>query len=174
MAGAGKSAVSRRVAQRLRWPHLDLDALIVTTSGLEIPQIFAEQGESAFRDLEAACLADALARPCQVVIATGGGVVEREENRERLAALATVVWLDAPEEVLVQRLASSSVRRPLLADDLAGNVARLTARRSGWYRELCDVRIDVGPLDLAHATSAVLESAPVRALLVGEPDATEQ
>lgn len=174
MAGAGKSAVSRRVAQRLRWPHIDLDAMIVSTSGSTIPDIFAERGEPAFRDLEASCLADALARPCQVVIATGGGVVERSENRERLAAMSTVVWLDAPQAVLVHRLKASSVRRPLLADDIEANVARLMERRCQYYRELCDVRVDVGPLDLAAASAAVLDSAPVRALLGDEPDSTEQ
>src|SRR4051812_39818100 len=103
LSGAGKSSVGRRLAERLGWPLLDTDALIERSAGRPIPQIFAEDGEPAFRELEAAALCEALAQP-PAVVATGAGIVLREENRALLGSNARVVWLDARTATLVARL----------------------------------------------------------------------
>jgi shikimate kinase len=103
LSGAGKSSVGRLLAERLDWALLDVDALIETTAGRSIPQIFADEGEPGFRDREAEALRLALSLG-ERVIATGGGAVLRPENRRLLRDEALVVWLDAPTEVLIARL----------------------------------------------------------------------
>lgn len=99
MPGSGKSTVGRLLAQRLNKPFIDTDALIEAKTGRKIPDIFAQDGESAFRDIEQQVIADC----CQTgghVIATGGGAVLREENRCNLRMNAQVVWLQRPLSAL--------------------------------------------------------------------------
>jgi shikimate kinase len=162
MAGAGKSAIARRIAAELGWPVADLDALVSASDGRPVAAIFAESGEPVFRDLESRHLAEVLAAATPSVIATGGGVVERDSNRSLLAGAARVVWLDAPQDVLVERLRNSSVRRPLLEGDLEANLRELLARREPWYRDLADVRVVVGPADIGATTASVLEAVRER------------
>lgn len=154
MAGVGKSSVARRLATAMGRPWHDLDAAVTTAEHRTVAEIFEDLGEERFRDLESAELAAALASDRPSVIATGGGVVERPENRAALDA-AVVVWLRADDDVLVERLTNSSVERPLLGDDIAGRVATLTARRADWYSEVADVVVDVGSADVAGAVDAV-------------------
>src|SRR5581483_3263648 len=113
LSGTGKSSVGRRLAERLGWPLIDTDVLIERNAGRTIPQIFAQDGEAGFRDLEAAALREALSQP-PAVVATGGGIVLREQNRALLRAQARVVWLDASTGTLTARLAAHDEARPLL------------------------------------------------------------
>ena len=92
MPGSGKSAVGRAVAQELGRPFYDADREIVQAAGMEIPAIFASQGEGAFRDLESRVLAE-LGKKSGCVIATGGGSVLREENYDALHQNGTIFWL---------------------------------------------------------------------------------
>lgn len=92
MPGSGKSAVGRAVAEALGRPFFDADREIVRTAGMEIPAIFAGQGEAAFRDLEYRVLAE-LGKKSGCVIATGGGCVLREENYDSLHQNGTIFWL---------------------------------------------------------------------------------
>src|SRR5690348_11913847 len=101
--GTGKTTVARLLAGRLGWGWADADEVLETRYGRTIRQIFAEEGEPGFRDQEAAVLAD-LSRSRHAVIATGGGVVLRPENRDRLRAAGWVVWLMADPITLWQRL----------------------------------------------------------------------
>lgn len=133
LSGAGKSTAARLVAARLGLPHADTDALVTARAGRPIPAIFAEAGEAAFRDLEAAALAAALAGS-PLVLATGGGVVLHEANRALLRERAFVVWLDAPDEALLARLRAHDEERPLLAGDAAARLAALRAARAPLYR----------------------------------------
>src|SRR3954471_11918788 len=92
LSGVGKSSVGCQLAARLNWPLIDTDALIAATANRTIAQIFADVGESRFRDLEAAALQSAFSTtPC--IISTGGGIVLRAENRAFLRARAFVAWL---------------------------------------------------------------------------------
>jgi shikimate kinase len=149
LSGAGKSSVGRLLAERLDWALLDVDALIETTAGRSIPQIFADEGEPGFRDREAEALRLALSLG-ERVIATGGGAVLRPENRRLLRDEALVVWLDAPTEVLIARLRAHDEERPLLAgDDPAGRLEALRAARAPIYAEAAHLR--VGTAGLSHA-----------------------
>jgi shikimate kinase len=141
LSGTGKSSVGRLLAVRLGWPLLDTDALIVQSAGREIAQIFAVEGEARFRDIEAAALHQALeVRP--TVVATGGGIVLRAENRALLRERAFVVWLDAPTAVLVARLQAHDEERPLLQGDAVVRLDALRTARAALYAEVADLQIE--------------------------------
>lgn len=134
MMGAGKSAVGRPLAQALGYRFLDADTALEETAGRSIPDIFAEAGEEGFRVLESAVLNE-LARWHSLVVATGGGVVTRPENWGHLRQ-GVVIWLDAPETLLLERLQSDPTPRPLLADpDPAGRLQELLAVRRPVYAQ---------------------------------------
>ncbi len=114
--GSGKSTVARILAEQLRWGWRDADDELEKRYGQSIRAIFASEGEAGFRDKEAAILTE-LCRLSRHVLATGGGVVLRETNRELLRASGRVIWLAADEETLWRRLQGDSAtaeRRPAL------------------------------------------------------------
>ena len=141
LSGAGKSTIGQLLALHLGWPLLDTDALVIQAAGRSVAQIFAEEGEARFREREAAALLHALAAiPC--IVATGGGVVLREDNRALLRERAYVVWLDAPTQTLLARLRAHDEPRPLLAgDDRASRLEELRAARELLYAGLADLRV---------------------------------
>jgi shikimate kinase len=141
LSGTGKSSVGRRLAERLGWPLVDTDMLIERNAGRTIPQIFAEDGEPGFRELEAVALQEALAH-APAVVATGGGIVLREQNRALLRAHARVVWLDASTATLIARLAAHGEARPLLQGaDPAARLEALRQSRAAIYAEVAHLRI---------------------------------
>ena len=99
MPGCGKSSIGRLAAERAGRAFYDTDDLVVEMAGCSIPEIFAAQGEAAFRDLEAKAVAQA-ARERGGVIATGGGVLLREENRRALRQNSRIVYLDRALDAL--------------------------------------------------------------------------
>jgi shikimate kinase/3-dehydroquinate synthase len=138
LPGSGKSVVGRRLAGRHAAAFIDLDDRIESGVGRSIPEIFAEDGEAAFRALERAAIADlgpADAAPDIVrVIATGGGAVVDPRNRWALYRDRSTVWLDGRPEVLAQRLRRSPHVRPLVSGrDPIGAIRDLGARRERFY-----------------------------------------
>jgi shikimate kinase len=158
MMGAGKSAVGRPLAQALGYRFLDADSVLETSVGRSIPQIFAEEGEEGFRQLETAVL-DQLAHWHSLVVATGGGVVTRPVNWGHLRQ-GVVIWLDAPEEELLRRLQVDPTPRPLLEDpDPAGRLRQLLVERRSLYAQ-ADLHVrQAEGLPEAVATQ-VLEALP--------------
>jgi len=136
--GTGKSAVGPLAARALGYTYVDLDREIEQAAGMSVPQIFATQGEPAFRALEAQALAK-VSRRERCVVATGGGVVLSAANRRLLARTGHVVCLTASAAAIVRRTGRSRRRRPLLSDpeagDLTATVRRLLAERAPFYRE---------------------------------------
>jgi shikimate kinase len=118
MMGAGKSTVGQAVAKRLGYRFLDTDMLIESVAQRPISDIFATDGEAAFRDLETAVLEQVVAYT-RSVVATGGGMVLRRENWGHLRH-GVVVWLDVPLAVLTQRLKPRPEPSPVAAPGLAG------------------------------------------------------
>jgi shikimate kinase len=138
--GAGKSSVGRLLAGKLGCPFIDLDAEIVAMAGRSINEIFAKDGEAAFRFLESACLEHALRRGL-AVIATGGGAVIADSNRTLMRATGVVVNLTASFGRIVERL-SGAADRPLYAgDDPARRAKALLEQREQFYND-ADIRID--------------------------------
>jgi shikimate kinase len=135
--GCGKSTVGPILAERLGWSYVDADARLEERAGKSIARIFAEDGEPAFRDLESKNLAE-LALQSNHVIATGGGVVLRESNRDLIRNSGLAVWLVAPAELVWERIRkdpSTSVRRPnLTASGGLLEVKELLAQREPLYQ----------------------------------------
>jgi shikimate kinase len=150
LSGTGKSSVGRALAAQLGRPMLDTDALIVQTSGRDIAQIFAVEGEARFRDLESAVLRTAL-ESASAIVATGAGVVLRAENRDLLRERALVAWLDAPTTELIARLRAHDEARPLLqGDDPAARLQALRISRAALYAEVADIRIATDGRAIEH------------------------
>lgn len=148
MMGAGKSTVARAMADQLRWPLLDTDRAIEQRKGRSVQDIFAREGEEAFRAQET-CELQAVARLTgPIVVSVGGGAVTVEVNREILRTAGTVIWLRAALPTLVARVGSGR-GRPLLASAGAGTeevLQRLAEQRQFWYEEVADVVMDVDGL----------------------------
>ena len=109
--GSGKSTVGRLLARRLVWNFLDLDAVIERHAGKSIPEIFAEDGETAFREAERHVLRQVVQKPCTVV-ALGGGTLLDASNRFVCTEVAIVVWLDCSLETIVERCGDSPTVKP--------------------------------------------------------------
>lgn len=133
MMGTGKSTVGRLLAKQLGYDFVDTDDVIVQLTGKSINQLFAEEGEAAFRQLESDVLAQVSAH-LNLTVATGGGIVMRRENWSYLRH-GLIVWLDVPVEVLYARLAEDTTR-PLLQDpDPQGKLRSLLEQRQPLYAQ---------------------------------------
>ena len=143
MPGGGKSTVGRHLARRLAVSFVDTDAVIERRIGCPIRTFFEQEGEERFRDIEVAALAELVAST-HGVIATGGGIALRDENRVLLHAHTTCVYLRSTPEELFRRLRHDS-KRPLLqvADPLA-RLRDLYAKRDPLYREAAHFIIETG------------------------------
>ncbi|MBQ2621169.1 MAG: shikimate kinase [Thermoguttaceae bacterium] len=146
----GKTTVAKELASRLPgWNWVDADVEIERAAGKTIAQIFQQSGESGFRDLESTVTAELLLR-AQTIIATGGGVVIRPENRERLKQNAFVVWLQASAETIYNRMYSdetTATRRPALTDSAPyEEIIKMLNMRKSWYEQTADVSVDTDAL----------------------------
>jgi shikimate kinase len=156
--GSGKTTVGRVLAQRLGWNFVDADALLEERRGKTIREIFAEAGEASFRETESQILRELSAR-AKTVIATGGGVVLRPENRELIKNRGFVAWLNADAVTLwarVQEDASTAARRPALTVGGLAEVEQLLAVREPLYRECANVEVPVADLSPEQAADAIL------------------
>ncbi len=156
MMGTGKSTVGRIVAERLGLAFHDTDDLVEARAGRSVRELFAQDGEEAFRRLESEVLADALAAEDPSVVAAAGGVVLRPENRAALAgADARVVWLCAEPETLLDRV-RNGMHRPLLDGDPEGTLRRMYTDREPLYREVADAIVSVDNRSIHEVVEAVL------------------
>lgn len=142
MMGSGKSTVGRILADTTGVPFADSDAVLEVRMGRTISQMFQLYGEEAFRAHETAVLKSF--DPDPGILATGGGIVMREENWAEFARLGQTIFLDVDEEVLVRRLEASNRKRPLLAfEDWQDRFRELMKRRRPLY-ERADYRVEIG------------------------------
>lgn len=143
--GTGKTTVAGRLAALLDWTWIDADVEIEQRAGKSIAEIFAADGEAAFRDLESAVV-ELLCRRDRVVLALGGGAVLREANRVHIARCGAVVWLRASAETIAARLAADATtasRRPNLTNaDPRTEIDRLLAERTPIYRACATLEVD--------------------------------
>ena len=195
LPGSGKSVVGRRLSQRHKATFIDLDERIEHETGRAIPDIFAEDGEAAFRALERRAVA-ALGPADQAgdirrVIATGGGAVVDPRNRWSLYRGRATVWLDGRPEVLAQRLRRSPNVRPLVQGrDPIGTIRDLAARRERFYGAAAirsvgvaevhavvdgvDGRVaELTPADLAAHVTLLRTETPIGQFVLGEGNAAD-
>ena len=109
--GSGKTTVARFLAEKMKWHFVDTDHRVEARSGSTIAEIFAGDGEPAFRELESRAVA-AISREGQLVVALGGGALKNERNRENVFASGVVVYLKTGVDSILERVAGSD--RPLL------------------------------------------------------------
>jgi shikimate kinase len=154
--GSGKTTVGRALARALGREFVDLDRAVVKLAGRRIPDIFAESGEDHFRDLEHQTLLDALRGRPRNVVACGGGVVVRPENRALLREVSTV-FLREDTRVLYDRTRGAG--RPLRAASRE-DFERRYAERLPLYREVADIEVEVGERPAAAVAREVIQCLP--------------
>ena len=138
MMGAGKTTIGKKLANRLKYRFIDTDALIEQTAGKSISDIFADEGEAAFRQLESEVLSQTSAYT-ELVVATGGGIITQPINWSYLHH-GVAIWLDVPIPVLVSRLSGDTSRPLLQTDDLTAKLETLLEARGDRYAQ-ADIRI---------------------------------
>jgi shikimate kinase len=159
--GSGKSTVGKRLADRLWQKFVDTDELVVRAAGASIKDIFANQGEPAFRDLESRVVAEA-SKLTDHVIALGGGAVLREENRRALKdAGLKMIYLRCEPDELVRRIQSDPLTgdtRPDLTELGGGidEVRRVLAEREPVYRSVMTAELDVTHLSPQDAVVYII------------------
>lgn len=143
MPGAGKTTIGRQLAKRLGRQFIDIDHEIEARTGVRIPLIFEYEGEEGFRDRESSVLSD-LTDGSPSVIATGGGVILRESNRQLMKQSGVCIYLSATPGLLYERTKHDK-NRPLL--QVANPLLRLDEIfqvRDPLYREIADIVIIAG------------------------------
>jgi shikimate kinase len=152
--GSGKTEVGKRLAQRLGYVFLDTDKLIEEKTGKSISEIFREEGESSFRELETEVIKN-LSGITGYIISTGGGIVIREENILSLKNIGLVIWLQASPETIINRI-SSETHRPLLnVDNPLEQIKKLLSIREQFYSR-ADVSMDTDGLEVDEVVKSIL------------------
>ena len=136
--GAGKSTIGRRLAAAVDKVFVDADHALEDRTGVEIPLIFELEGEAGFRKRESDLLAQLVTRE-GIVLATGGGVVLSAQNRAHLAEHGFVVYLDAPIDLLVARVARDRHRPLMQTADPTATMQEIMRIRDPLYRESADI-----------------------------------
>lgn len=141
--GCGKSTVGIRLSYRLRRVVEDTDKLIEKRAGKSISDIFKEEGEAAFRQMETKCLQELMTLKDERIISTGGGLPMKIENHELLKRLGTVVYLRISPKGVWERLKNDTIRPLLQCDDPMAKIEELLAKRAPVYEQAADVVLDV-------------------------------
>jgi len=143
--GTGKTTVASILGEQLGWSSLDSDATIQQRAEKTIAEIFASEGETAFRDWETSIITD-LAAHDNLVIALGGGAILREQNRNVIASRGKTVWLRADADTIHQRVSADKItveQRPnLTTGGGLSEIREVLAEREPIYRQCADVSVD--------------------------------
>jgi len=154
--GAGKSTLGRRLSQAKAMPFVDLDRTIEIDAGRTIPELFASEGEAAFRERERTVLARTLDGP-GCVLATGGGAVLAAENRARMRRHGFVVYLQIDVERQLARLEQDRSRPLIATGDREAILRRLAAERGPLYAEVADLSFAASDDDLETTAARLIE-----------------
>ncbi len=156
MPGSGKSTIGKNLARLLSVPFVDLDQQIEERCGVKIPTIFEIEGEAGFRKRESIALQEALANG-NIVLATGGGAVLSEANRELLSQSGRVIYLKASVEELHRRT-SKDRNRPLLANtNLKQRLIELLSARASLYESIANLTIETGAANISSVTQKIAQ-----------------
>lgn len=156
--GAGKTTVARILADKLQWVYIDLDDVLVSNEQKSISDIFTENGEEYFRDCESSLLNSQMFERASVV-ATGGGIVARKINRDRMKALGKIVYLKTSWNELKSRLASSTDRPLVDQNNGWTSVEKLWAERQPYYED-CDIIVETDGLKPAEIVTSIMKQLP--------------
>lgn len=156
LMGAGKTTIGRQLAQALGKEFIDSDHEIEARTGVNIPLIFELEGERGFREREAAVIDELTARD-NVVLATGGGAVLYEENRQHLKERGTVIYLQASVEQLLERTRKDRNRPLLQTADPEARLQALLTEREPLYLELADRVVRTGQGSVRSVVESILQ-----------------
>lgn len=154
--GCGKSSVGKALADAMGIPFVDTDGMIEEQAGRKINDIFREDGEEYFRELETSVLKQLLSAQERKVIAVGGGLPVREINREYLKRLGTVVYLLAKVETLTGRLEGDDTRPMLRGGELKKRIETLMDARGELYGEAADVCVETDDKDFEQIVKEIM------------------
>lgn len=155
--GAGKTSVGRKLSWKLRIPVEDTDKLIEQKAGKSISEIFATEGEEAFRRMETEELREICSRPYSRILSVGGGTPVREENRKLLKKCGTVVYLRVKPETVWERLKEDTTRPLLNCEDPLAKIRELMAARKEAYESCADVILDVDEMNVDDCASSLAQ-----------------
>ncbi len=170
--GVGKTTIGKLLAKKLGFHFTDTDAQIVTQAGCPIPEIFTKEGEEGFRQRETTVL-NALTTKQHSIIATGGGIITREENIPILKKLGYVVWLTASENEIYDRVTANSDRPLMQTKDPRQTIRDLLTLRDPLYSSACHLCVDTTGFHSEDIAYGVRESALVYFSGLASPPAPE-
>jgi shikimate kinase len=142
--GTGKTTVGKLLATQLKWSYVDTDELIEKKTGLNISDIFSQQGEPYFRDIESKVIEEVMLKNHRI-ISTGGGMVIREQNIITIKSNGIMICLTATPEMIIERTKSDSHRPLLRVDNPKKRIQELMDKRSPYYAK-ADITIDTTDL----------------------------
>jgi shikimate kinase len=154
--GTGKSVVGKIVSQRLRMKCISMDARIVEKAGMSIPNIVEKHGWTAFRDMESE-VARELAAVDNILIDTGGGVIERPENSDVLRKNSLIFWLKASTAKIVSRIEKGTERPSLTGKSFTEEVAEVLEGRTPKYMSAAQFEIDTDNLTPGQVADRVID-----------------
>ena len=153
--GAGKTTIGSQLARKLRFDFLDLDQELERRTGASVSLIFEIEGESGFRARECRLL-DELTLLERTVLATGGGAVLSDENRQWMSERGFVVYLKTPLDMLIERTRYDNSRPLLRTGDPAKTLGDILKTREPLYIEVADLVIDTGTLSVKQVVKKIL------------------
>lgn len=156
--GCGKSTMGIRLSYRLQYILEDTDKLIEARAGMSVREIFASEGEEAFREMETQLLRKLAEKKGPRVYSVGGGTPVRTVNRPLLKKLGTVVYLRTRPETVYERLKNDTARPLLQGEDPLGKIRSLMADRETAYAETADVILDVDEMTPDQVVESILWS----------------
>jgi shikimate kinase len=155
--GTGKSVVGKIVSKRLQVKCISMDARIVEKVGMSIPDIVKNQGWTKFRDMETEVTRE-LAKLDNIIIDTGGGVIERPENVDALQANGHIIWLKASVSMIVSRIEGGTERPSLTGEkSFTEEVAEILERRTSKYRGAAQYEIDTEQLTPKQVADRIIK-----------------
>ena len=151
----GKTAAGKVLAEKLGKEFIELDSLIARKAGKTIPEIFQQDGEITFRELEIETTKE-IATKKNTVIACGGGIVLNKINIDRLKQECLIVYLTASPAAILKRTVGDEYRPLLMTDDKARQIRELLNFRKPFYERAADIKIDTSKLDVASVAEQII------------------
>lgn len=151
----GKSTVGKQLAEAMGYRFLDMDALIEEETGIPIPEIFATQGEPAFRALESQ-LVERIAAWSGYVVATGGGTIVNPQNLQKLKSCGVVVSLKADIPTILRRTERGDTRPMLKGGDKTERIRQLLELREPFYAQ-ADIILDTSTLTVGQVVQTLIK-----------------
>lgn len=160
---SGKTTVGKMLAGEMGLDFMDMDAMIEMKAGCSIEDMVSGNGWASFRELERR-LAEELSRGDNMIIATGGGIVTDQKNVERLRQNGWIVWLNAREEILIERIAgeqlAGKMRPSLIGTDPVAEVKEVLGVRRPLYEKAASFVVDTSYLSSAEVASSIIKAIP--------------